>query len=106
MNRQMQINRFVAQAHQLAVQRLRERPERMAEPQAQLARWRALSGSTRSDTYWDEWDGLLAGPVNELAMAVCAETDHATLLRSVSPMSVLITQAERAQLLDQSRRVA
>ena len=106
MNRQLQINHFVAQVHQLAMQRLREHPERMAEPQAQLARWRALSGSTRSDTYWDEWDGLLAGPVNELAIAVCAETDHATLLRSVSPMSVLITQAERAQLLDQSRRVA
>ena len=106
MNRQLQINHFVAQAHQLAVQRLRECPEKMIEPKAQLARWRALSGSTRSDIYWDEWDGLLAGSVDELAIAVCADTDHATLLRSVSPMSVLITQAERAQLLDLSRRLA
>ena len=106
MNRQLQINHFVAQAHQLAVQRLREHPERMAQAKAQLARWRALSGSTRSDIYWDEWDGLLAGSVDELAMAVCAETDHAMLLRSVSPMSVLITQAERAQLIEQSRRLA
>lgn len=105
MNRQLQINHFVAQAHQLAVQRLRVHPERLAEPKAQLARWRALSGSTRSDTYWDEWDGLLSGSVDELAIAVCADTDHAALLCSVSPMSVLITQAERAQLLDQSRRL-
>ena len=106
MNRQLQINHFVAQAHRLAVQRLREHPDRLAEPKAQLARWRAMSGSTRSDIYWDEWDGLLAGPVDELFIAVCADTDHATVLRSVSPMSVLITQAERAQLLDQSRRLA
>lgn len=74
MNRQLQINHFVAQAHQLAVQRLRVHPERMAEPKAQLARWRALSGSTRSDTYWDEWDGLLAGSVDELAIAVLTPT--------------------------------
>jgi hypothetical protein len=105
MNRQLQINHFVAQAHQLALQRLRENPARMAEPKEQLARWRALSGSTRSEIYWNEWDDLLVGTVDELATAVCADTDHATVLRSVSPMSVLITQAERAQLIAQSRRL-
>ena len=104
MNRQLQINHFVAQAHQLAVQYLREKPERLGEAKAQLARWRELSGSTRSDLYWDEWDKLLAGSVDALAIAVCAKTEHASVLRSVSPMSVLITQAERMQLLDQSRR--
>lgn len=106
MNRQLQIDHFVAQAHLLAVQRLRENPARMAEPKAQLARWRALSGSTRSDIYRNEWDALLAGTLDALAIAVCADTDHATVLRSVSPMSVLITQAERAQLLAQSRHLA
>lgn len=106
MNRQLQIDHFVTQAHQLAVQRLREHPERTGEAKAQLSRWRALSGPTRSDAYWDEWDGLLAGPVDVLALAVCADTDHAAVLRSVSPMSVLITQAERAQLIAQSRRLA
>ena len=105
MNRQLQIDHFVAQAHQLAVQRLRKHPERIAEPIAQLAHWRAMSGPTRSDIYWNEWEDLLEGSVDELALAVCADTDHATVLRSVSPMSVLITQAERAQLLAQSRHL-
>ena len=106
MNRQQQIDYFVAQAHQLAMRRLREQPGRVREVQALLKHWRALAGTTRSDAYWNEWDGLLAGSLDALAVTVCAETDHATVLRSVSPMSVLITQAERAQWLEQARQFA
>lgn len=105
MNRQQQIDHFVLQAHHLAVQRLREQPGRVAQVQAQLARWRKQSGATRSDTYWDTWEGLLGKPIDTLAKEVCADTDRATALRSVSPMSVLITQAERAQLLGQARQL-
>ena len=106
MNRQQQIENFLAHAHRLAVDRLRAQPERIREVQAQLARWRGLSGATRSDVYLDEWERLLAQPVEKLAQAVCADTDHATVLRSVSPVSVLITQAERTQLLAQARLAA
>lgn len=105
MNRQQQIDYFVAQAHHLAVQRLREQPQRVGEVLAQLLHWRKLSGATRADVYWDEWQGLLTQPIDVLENAVCINTDHATVLRSVSPMSVLITQAERAQLLSQARLV-
>jgi hypothetical protein len=105
MNRQLQIDHFVAQAHILAVQRLREQPERVTEVRAQLTHWRKQAGVTRSDAYWNEWESLLGKPVDALAKEICADTDHATLLRSVSPMSVLITQAERAQLLGQARRM-
>ena len=104
MNRQQQIDSFVAQAHRLAMQRLREHPERVREVQAQLTHWRHSAGQTRSDVYWDEWERLLDGPVEALAAAISEDTDHATVLRSVSPMSVLITQAERAQLLRQARQ--
>lgn len=106
MNRQQQINQFSAQAHLLAVQRLREQPALALEVVAQLERWRLRSGPTRSDVYWNEWQALLAAPVDELANAVCADTDHGAVLRSVSPMSVLITQAERMQLLRQARQTA
>ena len=106
MNRQQQIDYFVTQAHLLAMQRLREQPARAAEVMAQLAHWRTRAGQTRSDPYWNEWESLLGGSTQALADAVCADTDHATALRSVSPMSVLITQAERAQLIDQARRAS
>ena len=104
MNRQQQIDVFVAQAHVLATERLRQSPTRLTEVRAQLARWRAIAGPNRSDVYWDEWQNLLDGPLDQLAMSVCADTDHASVLRSVSPMSVLITQAERSALLKQARR--
>lgn len=106
MNRQQQIDHFVASAHRLAMQRLREQPARVDEVRAQLARWRKQAGTTRSDIYWNEWEVLLDRPIDALAEAICADSDHATVLRSVSPVSVLITQAERAQLLREARQLA
>jgi hypothetical protein len=106
MNRQQQIDSFLRDAHLLALSRLREQPARVQEVQAQLGRWRAQAsqvGSTRSDPYWDQWDALLSASVETLALAVCADTDAATALRNVSPMSVLITQRERNQLLQKAR---
>lgn len=106
MNRQQQIDHFVAQAHVLAMQRLRGTPSLVQAVKAQLARWRANAGVTRSDAYWNEWQALLDKPVDAIEQAVCADSDHALTLRSVSPMSVLITQAERMQLLRQTRLAA
>lgn len=106
MNRQQQIDSFLRDAHLLALSRLRERPARVQEVQAQLGRWRLLAsqaGSTRSDPYWDQWEALLDAPVETLAQAVCADTDAASALRNVSPMSVLITQRERTTLLKKAR---
>jgi hypothetical protein len=105
MNRQLQIDHFVAQAHYLAVQHLREQPARVKEVREQLTRWRKQAGATRSDAYWDEWESLLGKPIDALAKEVCADTEHATALRSVSPMSALITQVERAKLLSQARQM-
>lgn len=105
MNRQQQIDHFVANAHLLAMQRLREQPGRVDEVRAQLARWRKQAGTTRSDAYWNEWETLLDSSIDVLAAAVCADSDHATVLRSVSPISVLVTQGERAQLLREARQL-
>ena len=99
MNRQQQIDLFLANAHRLAIDRLRADPSRIERVRAQLARWRAVSGATRSDPYWDEWDHLLAEGLDALERAVCADDQHAAALRSVSPVSVLLTQHERAGLL-------
>jgi hypothetical protein len=104
MNRQQQIDVFVSRAHVLAMQRLQAQPERVGEVRAQLERWRRQAGATRSDIYWDEWEALLKGPIETLSMAVCAQTDHGAQLRSVSPISVLITQSERTRLLGETRK--
>jgi hypothetical protein len=103
MNRQQQIDQFLANAHRLAIDRLRADPSGVERVRAQLRRWRAASGATRSDPYWDEWDDLLAAGVDALERAVCADDQHAAALRSVSPVSVLLTQRERARLLREVR---
>ena len=103
MDRQRRIEVFLQAAHRLAVSRLRAEPARVGEVQAQLRRWREQSGRTRSDLFWDEWDRLLAMPIDDLEAVICADDEYATVLRSVSPISVLITEPERRELLREAR---
>ena len=103
MNRQRQIEKFLLAAHRLALQRLRAQPACIEPVRAQLARWRVQSGPAASDAYWDEWQRLLAADIEEIERVVCADDEHGAVLRSVSPMSSLITQLERLQLLREAR---
>ncbi len=104
MNRQQQIDQFLLSAHKLALSRLRAHPERLRDVAALLSRWREQAGDNRSDIYWDEWNGLIAEGVDAIEREVCSENPHAAVLRSVSPMSVLISQHERGELLRQARQ--
>ena len=104
MNRQQQIDLFLLSAHKLAVSRLREHPERLQDVAALLSRWRRQAGEARSDVYWDEWNQLIAEGVDAIEREVCSGSDHAAVLRSVSPISVLISQHERGELLRQARQ--
>lgn len=104
MDRQRRIEIFLQAAHRLAVARLRAEPARIGEVQALLRRWREQSGSTRSDLYWDEWERLLVMPIDDFESVICSDDEHATVLRSVSPISVLISETERRELLREARR--
>lgn len=106
MNRQQQIDHFLLEAHQLALARLRAQPQRLKDAAALLARWREQAGETRSDAYWNEWNQLLDAGVDAIEREVCGPGDHAAALRSVSPLSVLISQQERGALLRNARRAA
>ena len=103
MNRQQQIEQFLATAHRLAIERLRADPQAIGRVQDQLRRSRAASGSTRSDAHPDEWAALLDAEVDALERKVCADDQHAQALRSVCPIAVLQRQRERAQLLREAR---
>jgi hypothetical protein len=104
MNGQKKINDFLVRTHQVAVARLREHPERLGDVAALLARWRMLNGPTRADVYRDEWNRLIEEGVDAIERETCANTDHAAVLRSVSPLSVMITQKERSEMLRQVRK--
>ena len=38
-------------------------------------------------------------PIDDFEKAICADDEHATVLRSVSPIGILISDAERRELL-------
>jgi hypothetical protein len=105
-NRQIQIDRFALLAHQFACQRLREQPARIAEVREVLGRWHDAQPKARSRVLWEQWRELLSGSALHLEQTITARTDKATLLRSVSPMSVLITPNERTQLFQQAREAS
>ena len=104
MNRQQQIDKFLLAAHRSALSRLRAEPARIEPVRAQLARWRVQSGPSRSDPYGDEWQRLLVADLAEIERVVCADNEHGAVSRSVSPMSTLVTQGERAVLLREARK--
>ena len=103
MNRQQQIDKFLLAAHRSALSRLRAEPAHIEPVRAQLACWRVQTGPTRSDPYGNEWQRRLVADLAEIERVVCADDEHGAVLRSVSPMSTLITQGERAVLLREAR---
>lgn len=103
MNRQLQLDHFSLALHRRAIDVLRADPTLNARVRQTLTRWRSQAGETRSDALWSEWERLLSDEPEALARAALAETDHGQLMRSVSPLGVLVTQRERTALLSQSR---
>jgi hypothetical protein len=104
MDRQQQIEVFLLASHRLAVSRLREKPAEIERARRLLQRWREQDGTTRSDPYWDEWERLLEAGPEAIERVVCAEGDHAAVLRSVSPLGILVSQGERAALIADARK--
>lgn len=105
MNRQLQIDQFALLAHQLAFEKLKAEPRRLNEVVQVLSSWKPRNGVTRADHLLTQWQVLLAGSMAQLEQVITAATDKATLLRSVSPMSVLITPLERTRLLKKVRDI-
>lgn len=103
MDRQRRTEVFLQGAHRFATARLRAEPARIGEVLALLHRWRGQSGQTRSDRYWDEWERSLALPFDDFERVICADDEHAIVLRSVSPIRAVVSNAERRELLREAR---
>jgi hypothetical protein len=104
MNRQRQIEAFSLSLHRLAVSRLRSQPALASNAERTLSRWHDRSGPNRAEPYFDRWRQLLAAGADAIEAATCVDTDHAAVLRSVSPLGSLVSPAERKALLEQARR--
>ncbi|QOF78003.1 hypothetical protein [Variovorax sp. 38R] len=103
MNRQQQLDQFSLALHRRAMAALHLDPAQRERARQTLARWRQQSGETRSDVLWNEWEQLLASDLEVLTRAALDDSEHGQLMRSVSPLGVLVSQAERMTLLQQAR---
>jgi hypothetical protein len=103
MNRQQQLDQFSLALHRKAIAALRREPALRQHARDTLHRWRARAGTTRSDPLWTEWEHLLEQQLPALETAVLAESEHGTLIRSVSPLGSLVDQHERSVLLREVR---
>lgn len=106
MNRQQQLDQFSLALHRRAMAVLRLEPALRERASQTLVRWRQQAGETRSDVLWNEWAQLLAADFDVLESAALDESEHGQLMRSVSPLGVLVSQAERTTLLQQARQEA
>lgn len=103
MNRQQQLDQFSLALHRQAIAALRREPALRIRARDTLNRWRVQAGATKSDSLWSEWEQLLDDELPTLERAALAESDHGTLLRSVSPLGSVVGQHERLMLLQQAR---
>jgi hypothetical protein len=107
MDRHARIDVFSLAAHRLALERLRQRPERVSEALSVLARWRQIAGGrSHSDTYWDEWERALREGVDAVERTALDPSSHGATLRSVSPLGRFISAQERLALLREARETA
>jgi hypothetical protein len=107
MDRHAQIDIFSLEAHRMAVDRLRARPERLREALDVLERWRKVAGSrSHSEPYWSEWERALRQDVDAVERLALDPSSHGQTLRSVSPLGRFISPQERITLLRQTRQGA
>ena len=97
-----QIHAFTQAFHQVALQRLNEKPVLVKRALQTVARWQTQRGPSASDPYMQEWQVLLKGDLHLLQTRVCADDDHAATLRNTSPLGFVLTPAERHALRIQS----
>lgn len=98
MPNQQDIDRFTLAFHRRAVARLRNDEVLLEKARATLDRWRAQRGTTASDPYFEQWRKLLDEGPDAIERQVCADSDSAAALRSVSPLGFVLSASERAAL--------
>jgi hypothetical protein len=95
---QQSIDRFTLAFHRRAVARLREQTALRRQALEVLDRWELQGASVSGRAYRDQWRLLLSGEPDVLEREVCAATDRAATLRSVSPLGFVLSPEERLEL--------
>jgi hypothetical protein len=82
--------------HQVAARRIAAHPEKRSIAHQRLRKLRAANPHGR--VYQDRWAALLDGPLPSLLRTMTETSEQADALRKESPMTVLVTPAERRRV--------
>jgi hypothetical protein len=87
--------------------RLRETPDLLSIARSNLERWTRLNANVPSLLRcYTEWGALLACPLDEILLRLCAETEEGQRLRQNSPFAGILSPAEVWQVKREFRRSA
>lgn len=90
--------------HREVVSLVRRDPESVRrQGRANLARLRSAHPDGWSDRWFDEWEGLLDGPVEELIAALSDPTDAGVDRRQASPLATLLPAEVRWRVIRETR---
>jgi len=76
----------------------------LAKAERNLDRMRAAHTRGQAARWLGEWERLLAGPLEDVLAALTSPTPRARELRQNSPFAAVLTEAERAGVLDAFNR--
>lgn len=89
--------------HRLAADALRQNPERFTRVRDAIARW-LTQGHVNARPYLLEWHAIVESGLAATLEAAVAESEHATALRQSSPVTIVLTNAERFAFLKEWSR--
>lgn len=82
--------------HRAVAEKLRANPSLVNSASRRLQWLREMNPAGRA--YYDEWQRLLQGPLDELIAALVSESESNRALRQENPFCDLISQPERAAI--------
>lgn len=86
--------------HAAIAERLRADPEAVLNlAKGNIARWRALDPTARSDRYLVRWEVLLDGPLADLLEFLVSPSQEARDMRQCSPFPGVLPDKERWRIL-------
>lgn len=78
----------------------------LARAAKNLRRLRRIHSDGSADALLDHWEELLAGPIEQIIAVLCSSTSSSIELRHASPFAGVLTDAERAWVIQATRAAA
>jgi hypothetical protein len=84
--------------HRLVARKVLADPALLDKAREAVRRWQRMDGSPRLAL--TEWEGILSGPVDEVARFLTERSERATRLRQSSPFCGILTDSERLAIYE------